>query len=182
MSALNRKKLPFDLCALAYAADYVGIEEVGGSNRGPAVELFLRAANLGAGKAWCAAFFNDMGEMAQKLKNVRSPLERVPLQGYVQSYYDHWEAEGLLVEPEDVGPGFAFMLWYPWLDDGAGRWGHIGFVDRIATRAGVFWTIEGNTDDQASREGIKVATRDRKILRYPELMGVAFADWARRVG
>jgi hypothetical protein len=48
----------------------------------------------------------------------------------------------------------------------------MGFVYRVPS-GGRFWTIEGNTNDDGSREGFKVATRRRRVNER-----VVFLRWA----
>lgn len=168
MSGSPRALLPFHLAALAYALDYEHIVEVGGDNRGPAVEFFQRCAKLGVGTPWCAAFVNACAELAAAVKNEPSPLEEVELQGYVPSYYAHGRREGWRVPFEETGPGDLFLLYFPSKE----RHAHIGFVDAVDLNSDRYMTVEGNTDDRASREGIKVARRARSPQK-----GDVFLRW-----
>jgi hypothetical protein len=156
--------------ALMYALDFLHVVEVGGDNRGPGVEFFQRSANLNPGSPWCAAFVNACAEMAAAVINKeRSPLEKVELQGYVPSYYQWAKKLDLLVPFEEIIPGDLFLLWFESKD----RHAHIGFIDRVDLDEDRYGTIEGNTDDKASREGIKVARR----IRTPR-KGDVFVRWA----
>lgn len=154
-----RSLLPFHLCALSYARDYIGIEEVGGDNKGPAVEVFLRAAGIGTDAPWCAAFVNFCAEMAQTLKNERSPLEQIEQQAYVQAYYNWAKGRDILIEWDQIGPGDLFLIYHTTKT----RYAHIGFVDHVDLDRMEFSTIEGNTNEAGGREGYMVAARFRPI-------------------
>lgn len=154
-----RALLPFNLCTLSYARDYIGIEEVGGDNKGPAVEIFQRSADIPAGAPWCAAFVNFCAEMASALKNEWSPLEQIKREGYVQDYYTWAVAREKIVEWDQAAPGDLFLLMFP----AKKRYAHIGFVDMMDLDRMEFSTIEGNTNETGGREGYLVAARIRPI-------------------
>jgi hypothetical protein len=112
---------------------------------------------------------NGCAEQGAAVVNVlHSPLEQVKLQGYVPSYYEWGEENGLLVPFEKIRPGDLFLLWF----EEKNRHAHIGFVDAVHLSADSYMTVEGNTDDRASREGIKVARRTRKPKK-----GDVFVRW-----
>ena len=158
-----RAMLPLSLAALTYASDMVGVTEdfINGAwtNWGPEVKEFLFAAGITTPAPWCAGFVNWCAEQGAYDKEMTSPLEEVELQAYVQSYAEWALVERRFVPPEEAGTGDLFILYY----DNLGRYGHIGFVVEIDLEEGWFTTIEGNTNDQASREGFKVAERRRSI-------------------
>jgi len=154
-----RALLPFNLCTLSYARDYIGIEELGGDNKGPAVEIFQRSAAIPAGSPWCAAFVNFCAEMASALKNEWSPLEQVKREGYVQDYYTWATGHGKLVEWDQAAPGDLFLLYFP----SKNRYAHIGFVDYVDYDRMEYATIEGNSNKEGSREGYEVVTKIRPI-------------------
>lgn len=104
----------------------------------------------------CAAFVNWVLE---QVFGKDSLLEKVPNQAYVQSYYTYAKAHGLLVKTVDVRPGDLFLLWFPSL----GRYGHIGIVKTFDFRAGKYTTIEGNSNNTGSREGVMVCSNTRTI-------------------
>lgn len=119
------------------------VEEPLGSNRGAAVDAYLKPAGVGVGQPWCAAFVSwvlresgCLGELrytasaATMLHQLR-PCVGVPL-------------------PGDV---------FGWINpDGTG---HVGFViGSDGTPAGGIVTCEGN-----SRHGVRVNIRPREGLR-----------------
>jgi len=148
-----RQKLPIALTALSYARDFIGIEEIG-SNRGPAVEWFQQRGEIGPGDAWCAAFANGILEITCAVHNVRSPLENVQWQGYVQSYYDYAIEQDWVVDWELTYPGCLFVKWF---GPPKSRFAHIGFMDTLLLEQRKFQTVEGNSNDDGSAEGYKVA-------------------------
>lgn len=167
-AALSRSALPLELVAVEVARDFVGTREFP-SNRGAAVEYFQRAANIPPGSPWCAAFVNAVAEHAAAIKNVRSPLERIPLQGYVQSYVDHSNAHDWTVPGHKAMPGDLFAVWHASL----GRYAHMGLISAVARGQARFWTIEGNTAEDGGREGVVVAERVRSLIDP----GYVFIRW-----
>jgi hypothetical protein len=101
-------------------------------------------------------------------KNVPSPLEKIPRQGFVQDYVDWARDEDRIVPAHQVEPGDLFALHF----ESRGRFAHIGFVYDVP-RDGYYSTVEGNTDDEASREGVKVSARERDVTD-----GTVFIRWS----
>jgi hypothetical protein len=153
---------------LAIAKTKLGVHEVGGDNRGKEVETFLKEAGLGPGNPWCAAFVNWCARQAATTLRVISPLESVKLQGYVPSYVEKFPA----VEPKDVLPGDLFAVYHA----SQKRFAHIGFVLQVNVREGWFETVEGNSNDEGSREGKEVCTNRRRLGS-----GVRFLRWTKVV-
>lgn len=149
-----RKQLPLRLLVLAEAEDFLGIKE-DGNNRGPAVEWFQKRGMINPGDPWCAAFVNAAAEIACAKKNVLSPLEKIPLQGYVQSYYDYALDHGWVLGDGRPGIGDLFLLW----NAGLGRYAHIGFVSQVFAEG--FSTVEGNSNTTGSRDGTEVVSNIR---------------------
>lgn len=173
MSRESWAMLPMHLNAFMHAQSMLGVTEeyIDGrwTNWGPEIKQFLFAAGLSTPAPWCAAFINWCAEQAAVDKNTTSALEDVRLQAYVQSYADWAENNNKFIPKDDAGPGDLFILYYPSLE----RYAHIGFVDEVNEEEGWFTTIEGNTNDEASREGFKVASRRRTITSR-----VKFIRWA----
>ncbi|WP_299432108.1 CHAP domain-containing protein [uncultured Aquimarina sp.] len=126
----------------------VGVREVGGVNLGPHVEMYLTSVELGPGYAWCAAFVSWCYQNA----GIQTPLS-----GWVPSYalqrkriYQRGKFE--LEEPQK---GDLFLIWYHTLN----RPAHIGFIDQWREKWVV--TVEGNTNDNGSREGDGVYRKRR---------------------
>ncbi len=155
--------LPVRLVFVKEAEDFLDIQEVGGDNFGPAVEFFQKLGEIRPGQPWCAAFVNACAEIACAKKNVWSPLEVVPLEGFVQSYYDQAKLKGWLRDRPGIGD--LFMVWHRRKN----RYAHIGIVARTTTNG--FLTIEGNSNDEGSRQGYEVAQNFRQYSG-----GIVFAN------
>lgn len=152
----RRSALPLRMIVVLEGEDYIEhAKETEGENRGPAVEWFLEAAGIDTPEAWCAAFVNRIAEIACSKKNIRSPLERVPLQGYVQSYVDYGKSRDWVVE--EPGFGDLFAIYHA----GKRRYAHIGIVADAFAPGGRFRTVEGNSNDEGSREGYEVCANQR---------------------
>lgn len=124
-------------------------EEPRGSNAGRDVEKYLITVGLGKGYAWCMAFVYWVVQEAATQKNAVNPLKKTA------GVLDQWNNR-VNLRVTTPQPGDIFIM-----DYGRGL-GHAGFVTQVRSD-GTLETIEGNTDDKASREGYKVARRIRKI-------------------
>lgn len=151
-----RRNLPFALVALAFAEDLIGVTEYP-NNDGPAVRLILRAANIDIAAPWCAAFVNAAAEYAQMVKNVPSPLESVPLQGFVHSYVVHGRENGWIYRDRPY-PGAIFCLW----SSTKQRYAHMGLVGHYIG-GGAITTVEGNSNTDGSFDGRSVVVRTRTL-------------------
>jgi surface antigen len=143
--------------ALEIAISQIGVEEAPGhKNTGKDVEKYLASVGLGPGYSWCMAFnYWCFNEAAEKLGR-KNPLYKT---GGVMEQWRQRKAEFRVVTPQ---PGDIFIL-----DLGKGL-GHTGMV-KIVNEDGTIGTIEGNTNDEGSREGYEVCRRTRsrsKILGY----------------
>jgi len=140
----------FSECVLAVATEELGNrEEPKGSNAGPEIEKYLRSVGLGPGYSWCMAFVFWCTEKTRIAWDQPNPLVKTA------GVLDQWRrmpAERKKTVPQ-VGDVFI-------MDFGKGM-GHTGFVTRVHNDH--VHTIEGNTNDEGSREGYEVARRIRKI-------------------
>lgn len=138
--------------SLQIALTHEGVsEEPKGSNGGPVVNQYLKAVGLGPGYAWCMAFvYWCVGKSAEMLE-VANPLMKT---GGVMM---QWNNTGCRKKPKtaNIQPGDIFIMEF-----GHGT-GHTGFVESV--NGGMINTIEGNTNDDGSREGYEVARRQRTI-------------------
>lgn len=160
---------PSDLtkAVIEFARSQVGVmEDPTGSNRGPEVNEYLKAVGLdatGGSYPWCVAFTHYCYSKAAKQLGLNdNPHIRTA------GVLDHWskaakkpnavriKSDSAINSPELVKPGSLFII-----DLGKGT-GHSGIV--IENANGRLITIEGNTNDNGSREGIGVFLRNsRKI-------------------
>lgn len=128
----------------------VGVVERTGNNDGLDVEKYLSYVGLPAGNPWCAAFVAwNLGEAG--IDNPRS--------GWSPSYFTAGStvyARGSAVN-HVPRMGDVFGIYFSSL----GRIAHVGFVHSWSGSWAV--TVEGNTNDDGSREGNKVAIKRRPI-------------------
>ena len=145
-----------------------------GSNRGPRVDQYLRAAGIDPNTGsypWCASFIVWCFDNAARGLGVTSPVPRTA------GVHDMWQKAGragfrriayeaAIGDPSQVQPGHVFFI-----DTGEGH-GHTGLV--VGRSGNDFRTIEGNTNELGGREGIGVFARTRPV-RQATLGFVEFA-------
>jgi len=150
--------------ALGQAVNQIGVmEQPAGSNRGPVVDEYVRRVGLNPSGAypWCAAFVYWCFSEAAKAAGSRNPVVKTA------GVLDHWRkatdreiprvtGAAAKSSPERVQPGFVFIM------DFGGGVGHTGLVEKVLD--GHIVTIEGNTNDGGSREGIGVFRRTGRKL------------------
>lgn len=136
------------LKALEIAKTQLGVQEIPrGSNAGPAVEKYLKSVGLGKGYAWCMAFMYWCTKEASTQLGLENPLYKTA--GVLAMY--NKEKDSVVTDPQ---PGDLFIM-----DFGKGQ-GHTGIVEKVENNT--IHTIEGNTNDEGSREGYEVCRRQRK--------------------
>ena len=136
----------------------IGVQEVPlNSNRGPRVEEFQATVGCGPGDAWCACFVYWCFNQAAKNLGKKNPLVKTggALASYRLSATKKIPAAEARNNPGLIKPGQIFVM-----DFGGGK-GHTGIIESV--NGGFMDTIEGNTNDQSSREGSGVYRRTRKI-------------------
>jgi lysozyme family protein len=145
-----------------------------GSNRGPRVDQYLRAAGIDPSTGsypWCAGFIVWCFDNAARQLGLASPVPRTA------GVHDMWQQAGragfrripyetAIGDPGQVQPGHVFFI-----DTGEGH-GHTGLV--VGRAGNEFQTIEGNTNELGGREGIGVFARSRPV-RQATLGFVEFA-------
>lgn len=138
-------------CLLKVAAARLHIREATGRNDGPAIDAMLRLVGSPLRSPWCGA------EQAQQQRLCGLPFPRHA--GAAKS----WAAErprtyflqGVRGTVDSLKPGHQVMFYYPAL----GRIAHVGRAIapgrsiRKGRPARGWYTIEGNTNPQGSREG-----------------------------
>lgn len=129
--------------------------EVGGQNAGPWVRLYMDG-NEGSSWPWCAGFVTWVVRQAAEAMGIAAPahLKRTyscdVLGGAAKG------AQKLVAATSDkVVPGSVFLV----RGAKAGDWVHTGIV--IGVDGQTVTTIEGNTNDEGSREGYEVCQRIR---------------------
>ncbi|MBL7887243.1 MAG: CHAP domain-containing protein [Flavobacterium sp.] len=143
--------------AIEIASSQIGVREKGSANCGPEVEKYLASIGLGKGYSWCMAFvFWCFNEAAKELGQP-NPLVKTGgvLKGWNESKGTKILAKNTKQDPSLVKPGQIFIM-----DHGSG-FGHTGIVKEV--NGGFITTIEGNTNDNHSREGVGVFQLIRKV-------------------
>lgn len=139
----------------------IGIEEVGGINKGRAVERILKRTGLGPGNPWCAAFVADVG--AAMLQQ-HWPLPKTASCDMLLEF-----ARKKRILSNTPKPGSVFLLMRHQHDAI-----HTGFVTKVLAK-GVFNTVEGNTNPNGGREGYGVFVRSRGGTK--DTSKYTFIDW-----
>ena len=154
--------------AIEFAITQIGVMEAPlGSNRGPEVDRYLRAVGLNPEQGsfpWCVAFTHFCYQSAADKLGTTNPHI------HTAGVLDHWNKAGkspkasrvtaakAVADPGLVQPGSLFII------DFGGGLGHSGMVTEVSD--GRLVTIEGNTNDNGSRNGIGVFKRAaRKIAQ-----------------
>lgn len=140
--------------------------EIGGDNRGPWVRLYCQG-NDGLDWAWCAGMVSLVMQQACFYRS-----EPTPIKGSVScdSLAAQGKAAGLFVPEADIT-----RAKFAWKDFGGcciflkrrtdTDWVHAGFALDASGPVSetVFVTIEGNTNDEGSREGFEACRRTRGL-------------------
>jgi hypothetical protein len=136
------------------ASDFLGVREVGGNNRGPAVEAILAAADQKPGQPWCGAF-SLVVHKAAGIYMPGNPARYAWSPTWFHSSKVVWRRGDLVESVVHVGDQIG--LYYPKIK----RIGHVGTIVAIEGRWLV--TIEGNTNGMGSRDGSGVHKQRRRI-------------------
>lgn len=130
--------------------------EIGGQNKGPWVRLYMKGYE-GPAWPWCAGFACFILKQACQSLNVPLPIkstyscDTMAANAKENGIFLH-EAE--VVDKKQIKPGSFFLVRKTPAD-----WVHTGIVIKPGDE--VFQTIEGNTNDEGSREGYEVCRRFR---------------------
>ena len=162
--------LPMRELAIDIAASQIGVvEQPRGSNRGPEVDQYIRAAGLNPASdsfPWCVCFLYWVFGQAAQLKKIENPLPKTA--GVHVLWSLGKDTEAVVVRPSaananNVKPGMIFLL-----DTGGGH-GHAGLVIGVAGENLV--TIEGNTNAGGSADGYGVFRREARSIAMNRLLG-----------
>lgn len=136
--------------AVRQAGSQLGVTEATGHNDGVAVEKYLKSVGLGKGYAWCMAFVYWCFKEAAKKLGLENPLLQT---GGVQVC---WESKkGTRTTVPSIGAQFFIIH--------ANGTGHTGICGSELKEDGTFNTIEGNSNNNGSREGTTVVRHQRKL-------------------
>lgn len=163
-------------CLVAAASAFIGVREEGGNNRGPMIERFLEKVGHKEGQPWCAAFVYYVGYWSHC--EPTSERSAWPLPATASCYMLGQFARKKQILVKEPMPGDVFLVYNPLLM----RFAHTGIVVQVSRRelraSGSVWyeciTIEGNTNEEGSRDGDAVARKPRRF--YPEA-GDRFIRW-----
>jgi hypothetical protein len=146
--------------ALVFAESEIGQMEVPkGSNKGPMVDKYLASVGLNPGFAWCQAFVHWCYEQAAagcgdnpvvKTAGVLDCWNRTATTKKVFAL----EAKA---KPELLEAGMQFIMTF-----GHGT-GHTGIIESVDVAKRTIHTIEGNSNNDGSREGYAVVRHERRI-------------------
>lgn len=134
--------------------------EVGGPNKGPWVRAYMDN-NEGVDWPWCAGFVSVLVAQASASTGNDMPFNKT---WSCDSLAQQARESGLLISDATVRadnsvlkPGAIFLV-----RKSSDDWVHTGIVVRVES-PNVIHTIEGNTNDEGSREGREVCARMRSI-------------------
>lgn len=145
---------------LKVASTQVGVmEDPPGSNKGPEVDQYLASVGLPPGNFWCAAFVYWCFNKACIQLGRNNPVYKT---GHVMTHWNKTAGKKIVTvdavdKPSLIKPGHIFIL------NTGGSSGHTGLVEKV--EGGFIHTIEGNSNDGGSRNGIGVFRLQRKIAK-----------------
>lgn len=135
--------------ALQIAITQIGKQENPlGSNWGEPIQSYLRTVGIGFPASWCMAFVYWCFKNASVSLEIRNTA--VKTGGVLKA----WNDSPQIIKSNVPSIGSVFIM-----DFGKGL-GHTGIVENFDSVN--IYTIEGNTNDTGSREGIEVCRRTRK--------------------
>ncbi|MGI2035338.1 peptidoglycan-binding protein [Rhizobium panacihumi] len=154
---------------IAMAASQIGVtEQPIGSNRGPRVDDYIRAAGLDPTKGdypWCVCFLQWVFQKAEASSGTAFD---VPKTAGVHALWTMRAAAKSVVTADAANPALIKPAMIFLLDTGGGK-GHAGLVESIDGDRLI--TIEGNTNDGGSREGYGVFRRRSRKVTMGGLLG-----------
>lgn len=137
---------------ISVAKSQVGNTEIPlGSNWGTHVKKYLLSVGINFPASWCMAFVYWCLDQACRTQGI---INDFPKTGGVLKFLQLIDKSKIVITPQ---PGDIFIM-----DYGKGL-GHTGIV--IKTDGTFIYTIEGNTNDSGSREGIEVCYKQRPITK-----------------
>ena len=137
-------------------------EKPKGSNSGPEVSGYLKSVGLIGAYPWCMSFVYWCVQQAADDLGIKNPLVRT---GGVMRQWNETTCRKIPIQSSAIKPGDIFIMRFP------GGLGHTGFI--VEVKGSLVKTIEGNTNDDGSREGYEVAIRERSITQFIGLIQLA---------
>ena len=145
---------------LNLAETQIGVMEIPpGSNKGPQVNQYLASVDLPPGNFWCAAFIYWCFDKVCPKLGRNNPVYKT---GHVMTHWNKTAGKKIIAidavnKPSLIKPGAIFIL------NTGGSSGHTGLIEKV--EGGFIHTIEGNSNDGGSRNGIGVFRLQRKIAK-----------------
>lgn len=153
--------------AVEVALQYVGQKELPGNMFDPNSDFGKKMKAVGHqdGNAWCALFTELVFKEAypEKFKE----LDKLFSASAVQTYKNFTHKENGLGYSENQLPEVGNLVIWQMIKEGVPQWqGHAGIVHSVEKHPNnwIFKSIEGNTNEQGSREGVTVAIKERRVL------------------
>jgi hypothetical protein len=150
------------------ARRWVGIQEVGGNNRGQIVEMFLRTSGLPPGSPWCLAFAQDCISRADQIATLFGDTDghrKVPTGAHCLTFWNESSPEFRTPLPR---PG-SIVIWR----HKGGAAGHAGVV--VEALGSAFRSVEGNTSPgvgvNRDGDGVFLKSHSLEPSGQLELMG-----------
>jgi len=152
---------------IAYAKQHLKQHpvEIGGQNKGPWVRLYMKG-NEGLEWPWCAGFVSFILTQAYGSLNISLPIKTSFSSDILATNAKEKEkflAESQIQEKALIKAGSIFLNRRVTND-----WVHTGIV--LKAEEEFFHTIEGNTNDEGSREGYEVCQRIRGYKKKDFIM------------
>jgi len=154
---------PLQAAIVTKAIDEIGVRESPkNSNRGKRVDEYKAATNLDPKQAWlwCSAFVCFIVREAMTKCGIKqtATFKRPTTAGawdFIRWSREQDNTTSTLASPrsKDIQPGDIIVF----------RFSHIGIASSTANSMGEFFTVEGNTDLNGSREGSGVYSKKRNI-------------------
>lgn len=153
--------------AVEVALKYVGQKELTGNVFSDDSDFGkkLHAVGQKDGDPWCALFAELVFKEAypEKFKE----LDKLFSASAVQTYKNFTHKDNGLGYSENAMPEVGDLVIWQMIKEGVPQWqGHAGIVHSVEKHPNnwIFKSIEGNTNEQGSREGVTVAIKERRVL------------------
>jgi hypothetical protein len=135
----------------AGSKEVLSVREVGGSNRGKFVEIYLKAVGLKKGEPWCQAFVIFRLMKAAEELNLNIP-QNFPKSGYTPLLANWIKKQNLWISINDaklknVNLESGDLVFF--YNHAKMRIAHVGMVEKVLPDGVI--TIEGNTSDGVRR-------------------------------
>lgn len=143
------------------------VREDGTDNHGEMIKLFLKKCGLPEGYPWCAAFVSYAGHFGLWDGETGKSAWKVPITAGCAVLGNYGKTHDLLHKQPVRGD--IFLVYFEKLK----RFGHTGYI--LSTYSdGTCLTVEGNTNNDGSRNGWGVFIRRR---RFDANRGDRFLRW-----